>query len=189
MPPRQREDEDDPPLDGANAWREWRLRHDPSEPPDAGESAPGEGPSGNDAHSEFEALLELGLIGKQVPRKRVQGIWMRATGLLPLSTVEGSNVRAFSPVQPYGVLTVLLWTDPDATTPGARAMLPITHRDDFRALYWVFEEQHLHEKTNVWVMYSPAKGFGSRLKASIAISAENGDEVVQIKGAQERLDL
>ena len=69
------------------------------------------------------------------------------------------------------------------------AMLPITHKDDYLALYWVFSEAELPEGADIWVTYSPARGFLSSAKACLGINIAAGDHARRIKAPQERLDL
>jgi hypothetical protein len=134
-------------------------------------------------------LLDLGLIGTHIPLAHVRDVWMQAVDLHPLSTVAAGKAQAFQRKQPRGLLAVHVWSDPESDAPDAKGVLAITHRDDYRALHWVFRESDLPQRSRLWVQLSPARGLLSGMKSSIGIAFEEAGEVRVLKEPHGRLNI
>jgi hypothetical protein len=112
---------------------------------------------------------------------------MQAMDLVSLSTIERGKVQAFEPTQPYGVVKVHVWSDPESDAPDAIGMLPMTHPNDYRSLHWVLQESELPKRSRVWVKVSPRGEPLGRMRSSIAIAFEEANGVRILKEPQERL--
>jgi hypothetical protein len=161
-------------------------------PDDAPPSRPSEQVAGGDSTPVDiveDGLVELGLIGRDVPTEMVKDRPLRVLGFVSMSAVEENRVTALSRGLPYGALTVALNVETDDGAVHGKAVLPIVHKDDFRAIYWLYEVTELPEGADIWVTCSPASGLLGAIKASLGIYLVSGDVSQKIKGPQERLNL
>ena len=106
-----------------------------------------------------EELPFIGNRGDEVPFARILGVPMRVENFTAFSTVNDGRVEG-SRMGAYGLLTVALWTDPDAPEPILKLRLPVVHREDFKALHWLYKEQGLPPHAETLVFYSPKKFLG-----------------------------
>lgn len=145
----------------------------------------GAGPGATDADDESD---ERAIIGHDIPWAEVSGVWMRAIALTPLATINDGRVRGISLSVPYGVLDVEIWTDPDARNPGMRALLPIRHREDYKAVSWALDTSREEPSEAVWVMCKASRRFGS-VRPMLAVIVDNGARAMTIKKANDPFRL
>jgi hypothetical protein len=129
-----------------------------------------------------QASEESPVIGSDIPWAKVSGVWMRAVSLTPFAAIEAGKVRGPSFI-PYGLLSVDIWTDPNASTPSLRALLPIRHREDYKAVSWTLSTNRTPNGA-IWVMYSPAKHLSS-VRPVLGVVVDDGVQSRIVKKAND----
>jgi len=99
-------------------------------------------------HSNSERLV----IGKDVPWDAIRNAFCRVNSFTPLAKVKSGKIKDAIPGLHYASLSVEL---PRIKELPSEAVMPITHKIDFRNLWEVYKERGLNQDEEVLVVYSP----------------------------------
>ena len=93
------------------------------------------------------------VIGIDVPWDAVRNAFCRVKSFTSVAKVESGKVKDAIPGLHYGSLNIEL---PRTKELPSEAVMPVTHKLDFRNLWEVFKERGLGQDEEVLVVYSPA---------------------------------
>jgi len=106
------------------------------------------------ATEKFEELItkiykDAKTIGKDIPWKAIEKEDCRVLDFEPIATIQKGEIKDVSKFVPYAVLLI------ESPKLPKGAMLPVSHREDFRNLWKVFMERTVSPEEEVIVFYMP----------------------------------
>ena len=98
--------------------------------------------------------LEVLMIGRNIPWADIKGEFLRVELFLPLSTIEGKEIKSLSLFEARAYLKV---HSPHLKYEGANVYLPVLHKLDFRHLWELYQVRSVLPEEEVLVIYKPSE--------------------------------
>jgi hypothetical protein len=119
------------------------------------------------------------VIGRDIPWKELEGqsCTFHVTGMTALARLEGQKVVDAEKGMPYALLHCTLFRNEGA----ADVTLPVSHREDFKAVAWYFDACQVDgpdDPPEMFVEYEPGGGLFGGMKPRLGI-------VIRVTGAAE----